>query len=356
MQRRGAQAGFTLVEMLVVITIIGILAGLALPNITKARTKAKETEVKAGLHSIQTSLERYYVDNQQFPAYILGGSTASWTTYQQRLDPDDPHRKLNDPLIENGYIDSYPTNPFVADGSAVIVESGGNPTDPGSGDPRFGMNGTGMANIMDDPRFFDELTTPTETLKQFAYSRLGKDANKVYEPYPSGGKLNTNVNPGGEPVLARNWWEGDFFYRAVGPIDFASQHPAAANQNPREVWTYYVGRYDSYILGGYGAKVNDGQDVIRTGINQNAGQFYRTPPATSGMAYPQVSLDNGQGNVSSLPEVMGGGDPDNNPYFPYTKVGQDANGNPQVLDGEYTYGAPDGIPDGVVMVLTPAGS
>ncbi|MEO7993358.1 MAG: type II secretion system protein [bacterium] len=354
MLRRRSQAGFTLVEMLVVITIIGILAGLALPNITKARTKAKESEVKANLHSIQTSLERFYVDHQQYPAYIAGGNAAAWAIYKRRMTAQDPtHADLNDPLVIGAYIDTYPRNPFVTEGSAVVTETGGDANTPGSGDPRFGQNGVTVGNIMDDSRFYNTTTTPNEPLKQFAYSREGLNTDLTDTAYPAGGKLNPNNLVNGQPSLARNWWPGNFFYRAVGPVDWVSKHPNFDTESPKEPWAYYVARYDSYYLGAYGDKTTDGKDVVRTTPAAN-GNLYRQPPTTAGTVYPTVSLDNGSGTTTGLPEVMGGGDKDNNPYFPYLKVGLDSSGNPQVSPGEYQYGAPDGVSDGVVQVLAPA--
>ena len=73
------QRGFTLIELLVVITIIGILCALCLPQYMKAKTRAREAEVKAGLHTIQLALERYSTDHSGFyPAFILGGDSRGY--------------------------------------------------------------------------------------------------------------------------------------------------------------------------------------------------------------------------------------------------------------------------------------
>ena len=59
---------FTLVEMLVVIAIIGILAGLLLPALAKAKEKAKIAAARSDIASLAAALTQYEADYSRFPA------------------------------------------------------------------------------------------------------------------------------------------------------------------------------------------------------------------------------------------------------------------------------------------------
>jgi prepilin-type N-terminal cleavage/methylation domain-containing protein len=320
------QKGFTLVELLVVITIIGILAAIALPNYTKVRIKGRETEVKANIHKIQEAIERYHLDEGEYPAYLLGGNENSWPIFFGRnlgdpvvFDLTTGEPLFFDPLIEYNYIDSYPENPFVDPQKAGIYMefSGGDMTIPASGDPRFGIKGNLMPNSVDDPLWFSVAPgIPVETINQAGTQIVNF------------GAYGGHRTPSGD--ADRYIIQGSFFYRAEGDIDWTTP--------PGSSPTRYDFRYQSferYILGGFGHDTTKGLDVIRlVGIG-----FYRHQPDT-----------NFQWDIPLLlPEVFGGGNGgafENMPYYPY---------EPSEHGVEFYYGAPDGYEDGVVIVLTDSG-
>jgi len=65
--------GFTVVELLVVMSIIGILATIVIPSVNKARAKSRDAVRRADLVSLQTALEIYWNVNGAYPSTINSG-------------------------------------------------------------------------------------------------------------------------------------------------------------------------------------------------------------------------------------------------------------------------------------------
>lgn len=78
---RKAQSGFTIIELLIVIAIIGILAGLVLNNFQGAQAKARDTQRRTDINNVHAKLEEFYNDNGGYPnedltATLLAGVDA----------------------------------------------------------------------------------------------------------------------------------------------------------------------------------------------------------------------------------------------------------------------------------------
>ncbi|WP_281377763.1 type II secretion system major pseudopilin GspG [Sphingobium subterraneum] len=70
--RRSAEDGFTLVELMVVIVIIGLLATIVAINVLPASDKARVEKAKADIATIEQALEQYRLDNITYPDAVQG--------------------------------------------------------------------------------------------------------------------------------------------------------------------------------------------------------------------------------------------------------------------------------------------
>ena len=82
MQMRQYMRGVTLMELMIVVTIIGILAAIAYPNYREFVARAKRTEARAALLKIATNQEKYYLQNNIFTTDLtdLGFNANPYTT------------------------------------------------------------------------------------------------------------------------------------------------------------------------------------------------------------------------------------------------------------------------------------
>ena len=109
---REAERGFTLIELMIVVAIIAILAGILIPNFVNARSQAQTAACESNLRAIATALELYYADNQVYP-------TASGAAVQPTL------------FTANGisYLSNTPKDPAAQNGNATYtlttVQAGG---------------------------------------------------------------------------------------------------------------------------------------------------------------------------------------------------------------------------------------
>lgn len=98
--RRLAQRGFTLIELMVVLLIIGVLAALVVPNVLDRADDARVTAAKTDVNNLMQALKLYRLDNQRYPTAEQGlqalrvKPTAApvpnnWKSYLDQL-PNDP--------------------------------------------------------------------------------------------------------------------------------------------------------------------------------------------------------------------------------------------------------------------------
>src|SRR5438876_3332757 len=86
---RTVKRGFTLVEILIVVIILGILAAIVIPQFTNASQDARKNSLTSQLQTIRSQLELYKLQHKDEapPALVTGGATA-WDEMVTKTDVD----------------------------------------------------------------------------------------------------------------------------------------------------------------------------------------------------------------------------------------------------------------------------
>ncbi|MGD0481766.1 MAG: type II secretion system protein [Terracidiphilus sp.] len=123
MSNRRTQSGFTLIELMIVMAIIGILITMAIPSFVGALRHAREAALKEDLQTMRTAIDTYTMDKQKGP---------------QSLDD----------LVQDGYIRAIPEDPMTRSKDTWVTDSSDSmvsldETEPGIIDVHSGSTETG---------------------------------------------------------------------------------------------------------------------------------------------------------------------------------------------------------------------
>jgi general secretion pathway protein G len=122
--------GFTLVEILIVVVILGILAAIVIPQFTDAATESKESSLRSDLQTIRSQIELYKIQhNDNLPTMNNGASTgltfeATMTGYTLQ-DGSASTRGAVGAL--GPYMQTIPVNPFTAGNGVGGASASGSP-------------------------------------------------------------------------------------------------------------------------------------------------------------------------------------------------------------------------------------
>ncbi len=122
--RNGKRAGFTLIELMIVMAIIAVLVSMAVPIYQKSIIRAKESVLRNNLFTMRTVIDEYTYDKQKAP---------------QTLDD----------LVSEGYLREIPIDPMTGSNQTwkTIMEdalTSVNQTEPGIYDVRSGSDATSL--------------------------------------------------------------------------------------------------------------------------------------------------------------------------------------------------------------------
>jgi general secretion pathway protein G len=166
MYRTNRSKGFTLVEILIVVIILGILAAIVIPQFTNASTDARRNSLTSQLQTLRSQLELYKLQHNDKMPTALGTGTADeqWHQMTQQTDVAGDTTGTKD---FGPYLQQNPTNPL--NNKSLIHKLAAGVVDPVFGGAASPASGAGAD---------DGFVVSTDTMKIWA---TNQDTSKYFD-------------------------------------------------------------------------------------------------------------------------------------------------------------------------------
>ena len=119
--KAGSQRGFTLLELMIVLAIMGILLTIAQPSLKSSIIRAREAVLREDLFQLREAVDQYYADNDKYPSAIEDLLNQQERTRSYLRDiPKDPFTGATDWITvapegeEGGVFDVHSASPLIA--------------------------------------------------------------------------------------------------------------------------------------------------------------------------------------------------------------------------------------------------
>ena len=130
--------GFTLIELMVVVLVMGILVAMAIPNLMSMKDRARESEAQSNAHTVQLAVEGFSVQNDGIvsdaaadilphlpgSALLRNSFTGQFTEPQFGQAADAPGEIGVEAVMDNGLIVGYTITAFGKDGNVLTIQTG----------------------------------------------------------------------------------------------------------------------------------------------------------------------------------------------------------------------------------------
>jgi general secretion pathway protein G len=224
------QSGFTIIEILIVVTILAILAMIVVPQWTRASSDARQSQLDCDLRTVRAQIAIYQAQHAgRTPDLDQQGKPDTDNFVARLMGKTDSLGKLDKDGALGPYLVVWPTNPYVPGAAAGEVMFGTAPTPPGNSKTGWYFNTTSRLFSPNHARTGKTYETPTDI-----------DAVRVADamPFPVCGEGHgptlhprVGVPSGGEPMpfLEDSEWHGTRF---TARRTCAAPRPSALPSSP----------------------------------------------------------------------------------------------------------------------------